>query len=380
MAQPTLADLHALLATRDGPCISVYQPTHRTYPDTQQDPIRFRNALRTVEASLRRHFPKGGHEALLGRLAPYADDADFWIHGADGLAMFAAPDHFAVFKLQRPVPEIAVVADSFHTKPLLRILQSAERYQVLAISRAEVRLYEGNRDSLDRLQLEGVPATVEDALGEELTTPYQKVSSYGDGAGGPGMYHGHGSKKDEVDLDRDRFFRAVDRAVIEHYSRPSGLPLVLAALPEHQSHFRQISRNPMLVPTGIEGNPHGLDEAGLRAAAWRAIEPLYHQRLDRLKDAFAEASAHARGSDDPAEIAAAAVQGRVGTLLVEAERTLPGRIGPDGRIEHGELPDPAIDDVFDDLAENVLRTRGEVVVVPRARMPSNTGVAATYRF
>jgi hypothetical protein len=380
MAQPTLVDLRALLATRDGPCISVYQPTHRTYPDTQQDPIRFRNALRTVEASLRRRFPKGGHEALLGRLATYADDADFWIHGADGLAMFAAPDHFAVFKLQRPVPEIAVVADNFHTKPLLRILQSAERYQVLAISRAEVRLYEGNRDSLDRLQLEGVPATVEDALGEELTTPYQKVSSYGDGAGGPGMYHGHGSKKDEVDLDRDRFFRAVDRAVIEHYSRPSGLPLVLAALPEHQSHFRQISRNPMLVSAGIEGNPHGLDEAGLRAAAWRAIEPLYHQRLDRLKDAFAEASAHARGSDDPAEIAAAAVQGRVGTLLVEAERTLPGRIGPDGRIEQGELPDPAIDDVFDDLAENVLRTRGEVVVVPRARMPSNTGVAATYRF
>jgi len=41
---------------------------------------------------------------------------------------------FRVYRLQRPVPELAIVADSFHTKPLLRILQSADRYQVLALT------------------------------------------------------------------------------------------------------------------------------------------------------------------------------------------------------------------------------------------------------
>jgi len=42
------------------------------------------------------------------------------------------------------------VADSFHTKPLLRVLQSADRYQILALNRHEAKLYEGNRYFLTR--------------------------------------------------------------------------------------------------------------------------------------------------------------------------------------------------------------------------------------
>jgi hypothetical protein len=37
-------------------------------------------------------------------------------------------------------------------------------------------------------------------------------------------------------------------------------------------------------------------------------------------------------------------------------------------------------DLLDDLAELVLRRKGEVVVVPRERMPTATGLAAVYRF
>jgi len=35
---------------------------------------------------------------------------------------------------------------------------------------------------------------------------------------------------------------------------------------------------------------------------------------------------------------------------------------------------------LDDLGEIVLRKSGEVIVVPAERMPTNTGVAAIYRF
>lgn len=381
MSEPSATDLQILLQEREPPCISLYLPTHRNFPGSEQDPVHFANLLRQTQSSLERQYPKRDFEPLLARFRRYVDDADFWKHGADGLAMFGSDDHFAVFKLQRPVPQLLVVAESFHTKPLVRILQSAERYQILAVSRSEARLYEGTRDTLERIAMQGVPATVEEALGEQLTEPYLKVSSYNTGAQGPaGAYHGHGSKKDEVDLDRDRFFRAVDRAVLERYSRPSGLPLVLAALPEHQSHFRRISHNPLLIEPAITTNPHAMSLEQLRAAAWERIEPLYLERLARLKEDYGSARAHGRGSDDPAEIAAAAEQGRVGRLLVEAERRLPGRIEPGGRIVPGDLDDPDTDDVLDDLAEKVLRTKGEVVIVPASRMPAGTGVAATYRY
>ena len=46
----------------------------------------------------------------------------------------------------------------------------------------------------------------------------------------------------------------------------------------------------------------------------------------------------------------------------------------------GDLSDPEMDDVLDDLAELVLRMKGDVVVVPAERMPSTTGAVAIYRY
>jgi hypothetical protein len=51
-----------------------------------------------------------------------------------------------------------------------------------------------------------------------------------------------------------------------------------------------------------------------------------------------------------------------------------------GAVEPGALSHPETDDLLDDLAEIVLRRQGQVVVVPAERMPSATGLAATYRY
>jgi len=383
MRHPTVADLRMLLRDHETPCISLYQPTHRSYPETQQDPIRFGNLLKEIESTLRKRHPKRDFGELLGRFRTYLEDESFWIQGGDGLAVFGSPDHFAMFRLRRTVPELAIVSDSFHTKPLLRVVQSADRYQILALSLSEARLYEGSRDELERIELDGVPATIEEALGEEVTGRPPKIPSSSrmtkQGAGG--VYYGHGEQSDDVALDRDRFFRAVDRALLERYSKPSGLPLILAALPEHQTHFRRISRNPNLIAAAITENPHAMSLDELRKAAWEKIEPLYLERLARLKEEFGSARAHERGSDDPSDVAAAVVQGRVGTLLVDAERRMPGRLDESsGRIDWARSGDSGADDLLDDLAEAVLRRDGEVVVVPASRMPTDKGVAAIYRF
>ena len=174
-----------LLEPRSGPCLSLYQPTHRWHPDNQQDPIRFRNLLKVLEASLAERWPEGEREPLLAPFRHLADDRHFWTRSLDGMAAFAAPGEFQVRRLQRPVPELALVADSFHLKPLLRIAQSADRYQILGVSREAVWLFEGNRDVLDEVPLApGVPRTIVDALGEQLTDPHVTVASY-NGPPGP---------------------------------------------------------------------------------------------------------------------------------------------------------------------------------------------------
>lgn len=371
-----------LLRAQEPPCLSLYQPTHRHYPDNQQDPIRFRNLVKSLEQSLRQKYTTREVQPLLEPFETLADDRDFWNHTLDGLAVIGAPGLFRVYRLQRPVPEFAVVADTFHTKPLMRILQSADRYQVLGLNRQEIKLFEGNRDALDEIEpAAGVPRTITEALGEELTEPHMTVASYGMGAGGPAMHHGHGSKKDEVDIDAERFFRAVDRSVLEHHSRPSGLPLILAALPEHHNLFRQVSQNPLLLNEGIDVHPDALPLDALRERAWRVVEPKYLARLAALVEEFGKAKAKDLGSDELKPVAQAALAGRVATALIESERHVPGRIdAASGRIEFGDLAHPEIDDLLDEIGELVLNKGGEIVIVPAERMPTRTGIAAIYRF
>ncbi|HUP47198.1 MAG TPA: hypothetical protein VNA04_00260 [Thermoanaerobaculia bacterium] len=370
-----------ILSPPQPPCLSLYQPTHRHRPGSQQDPIRFRNLVKELETSLRQKYPAQEARLLIEPFEKLARDGDFWNHTLDGLAVLGSPGVFQVFKLQRPVGELAVVADTFHTKPLRRFLQSVDRYQIVGLTRRDIELFEGNRDVLDRVELApGVPRTITDALGEELTEPHQTVASYG-GVGGAGMHHGHGGRKDEIDKDAERFFRAVDRAVLDHHSRPSGLPLILAALPEHHGLFRSLSHNPFLLREGITVHPSALSIEELRARAWQVVEPDYHARLAALAEEFRQARSNGLGSDDLADAARAAADGRVATLLIEDGRQIAGWLdGATGRVEFGDLRSPRVDDLLDDLGELVESRSGRVVVVPSERMPTTTGVAAVFRY
>ncbi|MBN1945945.1 MAG: hypothetical protein JW797_09735 [Bradymonadales bacterium] len=370
-----------LFHSKEPPCLSLYQPTHRFHPENRQDPIRFKNLVKEMSESLLQKYPSCDVSALVKPFAALSDDVGFWKNTLDGLAVLASADLFRVYRLQHPVKELAIVADTFHIKPLIRILQSAGGYQVLGLDRQKIMLFKGNRDALDEIELApGVPRTITDALGEELTPPHLTVASYG-GVGKSAMVHGHGSKKDEVELDAERFFRAVDRAILEHHSRPTNLPLVLAALPEHLALFRKISHNPFLVSGGVDLHPDSLSVEELRRRAWEVVEPQYLARLDGLVEEFGAASARGLGTGERARIAEAAVAGRIETLLIDADRVIPGRINHDtGEITYDDLAHPETDDLLDELGELVLQRSGKVAIVPTERMPTQTGVAAIFRY
>jgi hypothetical protein len=371
-----------LLADHEPPCLSLYQPTHRHHPENQQDPIRFRNLVKAMEASLRQKYAGRETRPLLAPFHALADDQAFWNHTLDGLAVLATAHVFKVYRLQRPVAALVVVADSFHTKPLLRILQSADRYQILGLNRQEVRLFEGNRDTVDEIEpAPGVPRTIADALGQESNEPERKNRVYGAAAPRATTRHGTNVREEKVASDTERFFRAVDRAVLEHHSRPTGMPLLLAALPEHHHVFRTVSHNPFLMAEAIDVHPDALSLDALRERAWQLVQPYYLRRLSGLIERFGAAKSNGLGADDLGQIAAATAAGRVATLLIEADRQIPGTFdAAAGSIELDDLDDPEVDDLLDDLGERVLKAGGEVVVVPAERMPTDTGVAAIYRF
>ncbi len=370
------AELAELLADRDPPFLSLYQPTHRAYPENQQDPIRFRNLVKTLDESLKQSDPGHHLRHLTDPFHKLSEDSFFWKNGRDGLAVFGGKSFFRVFKLQRPVCELAVVAPTFHTKPLVPILQTADRYQVLALTRKAFRLFEGNRDVLDEVHISPeVSRSVAEAVREQPGEKHQGAISKGSGTS---VHFGARARKDEIDIDVEHFFRAVDRAILEHHSRPTGLPLLLASLGENQAPFHSISHNPFLLPGGIEINPEAISAEDLRERAWKAVEPRYVSRLAKLVEEYGKASSKSQGSDDLTLIAEAAMAGRVATLLLEDNRQMPGRI--DSASGQVRFDHPRVDDLLDDLTEVVLKKGGQVVVLPADRMPVKTGAAATYRF
>ena len=231
----TPESLAELVSTQQGPCLSLHQPTHRHHPDNQQDPIRFGNLVRQLAASLLEKHSPAEVKPLLEPFEALARDRTFWDHTLDGLAVLSGSGLVRAFLLQRSVDERVVVADSFHTKPLRRMLRSLDRHQVLELSRHHIRLFEGNRDALDEIEpAPGVPRTIEDALGAEFTEPQQRVSAHGGvGQGRPPMHHSTGGKKDEV----------------------------------------EVSRNPLLAADGISLNTAALSLDEIRALAWQAVEP-----------------------------------------------------------------------------------------------------------
>lgn len=365
------------------PCISLYQPTHRVHPENQQDPIRFRNLLKAVEESIHRKYPTHEIRPLLEPFVALAEDLNFWKQSLDGLAILSARGMFRIYRLHGRVAELVVVADSFHTKPLMRTLQSVDRYQILGLTRQEITLFEGNRHLLGEIEpAQAVPRTMTEALGKEITEPEHTVASYGGtGPGQAPMHHGHGGKSSEVDIDTERFFRAVDREVTEHHSQPSNLPLILATLPEHGQLFRQVSHNPYLIDAEIHVQPDAVSVDELRQRAWEILEPRYLARVAALVEQFGTAEAQGLGDGELAPVAKAVSAGRVATLLIEANREIPGRVDPaTGDIAFADLADPEIDDVLDDLGTLALKMGGEVAILTSEQMPTETGIAAIYRY
>ena len=376
-----------LLAKREAPCLSLYQPTHRSFPERQQDPIRFKHLVRQLEDSLKQQGRGDQAKSLLEPFYALIDDVDFWNSNRDGLAVFGAKDYFEVFRLQRNVPELAVANDRMHLKPLLRIAQSADRYQILAITLDSVRLFEGNRDGVDEVPLaDGVPKTLEEALGRELTEKGQTGFAQGYGRAserGDAMQveSGGAGRQDEIDRDRERFFREVDRAVLEHHSRKTRLPLILAALPEHQSHFRKHSHNDLLLPEGIESDVSLLSQNELREKSWMVMQPRYIKRLEGFINQYGESHGQGLATDQLEQIGQATMEGRVATLLVEADRQIPGMADKQGgkaiAVDDGSATTP---DLLDELTIWTLEQGGEVISVPTERMPTASGAAAIYRY
>lgn len=388
----TQADLSELLKLQDSLFLSLYMPMARSFPDQEQNRIRYRNLLRQLREQLGSGNNSSADPALLEPFDALLHDDDLWSQPRDGLAVIGGEGLFKVFSLHQTVEESVRIDQQPYLKPLLRVSQSAGTYQVLCVTRDAVRLFQGDQHVLDEVDLhDDVPRNLEQALGTELTDKNQTGNPHGfsraaDRTSGAARHEaGGGGKQDEIDIDRERYFRAIDKAVVEHHTR-SGLALILAALPRNQAAYRAISHHPHLLAEGIAHDPGLLDAAALRQYAGEIITRRHNARLDGILERYGAAQGRSLASNDIAEIGEAVFAGRVSVLMVESGRNLPGMVDvQSGAVQLYEAPgesEPASTgaDVLDQLIPRAVQNGAEVVVLPPGLLPGENGAAAIFRF
>jgi len=379
--------LRDLLGDRDGPCLSIYIPTHRKGTETQQDPIRLKNLAREAERQLADLGLRPNRvRDLVAPLQNLIRDGIYWQHQSDGLALFRTFETFDAFRLPLEFDELLVIGGHFHVKPLLPMIAGDGRFHVLALSQHGIRLLQGTRQTFGEADLAGVPHSLHEVLRSDLLEKsvqfHTGTSAMVSGGERAAVFHGHGAAGDEANIKKEiaRFFRKLDEGVCD-FLGGQGAPLVLAGVEFIRAIYREASHYRNLVRDGIDGNPDRLSAEELHRQGWERVAPLFQRGRREAVDRFL----HLIGTGDPRAahtveaVVPAAYSKRVATLFVPVGRRVWGRYDPEKnrvRIDAGKKPGD--EDLLNLALVFSLRNGGTVYAVPPEEMPGGAPVAAVF--
>ncbi|MEU6643447.1 hypothetical protein ABZ863_12955 [Saccharomonospora sp. NPDC046836] len=356
-------ELTVLLEQPRSHCVSMYLPTHRAGPETQQDPIGLTNLVHSAEEKL---VATGERRAdardLLRPARALMDDAGFWRYRGDGVGVFLRAGWWRAFRLPLAFESLVAVSDRFHVFPLLPLLTGDGRFFLLALSENEVRLLSCTRSGAEVLTVPDMPRGVQDALRyDELQRQRGHHSGQGTGANVRTILHGQGIGA-EVQKERlGRYLQTVHHAV-RPALRGQHAPLVLAGVDHIRAAFRDITGYPHVLKAGVPGNPDRVPAADLHARAWLLTEPEFDRRRQAAAARYAEALGTGLATDDPDMAVDAARAGRVEVLFLSAGAA------------------PREWERLETAAKHTIRTSGILYTVAPADMPGRAPVAALLRY
>lgn len=376
------------------PCVSIYFSTHRSGPETRQDPIRLKNLLRSANEGLAELGEENHADEILQPIRDLLPDLDFWIHQQEGLALFAARGHFRYFHLPYSVPELALTSNRFHLKPLLPLFARDDIFYLLTLNKNLAQLYEANRYSIRRIEVPMMPHSMAEALQYDGGERHLQESSFGPtigvkGAPGPiqggRIVHGQGGEKD---IRRDqllRYFRAIDAAVRD-YLKDSNEPLLLAAVDHYFPIYNEANTYPFLLEDGLPGGVDLLSETELLENAWPIARPHVNAAQNRMLERFKRVAYQDGGATRKAartikRTVHAAREGRISALAIPREQEIWGSFNDETGKLSMNLEHPADKcELLDFAAMQTILHGGELFVLPEDRMPPDSEVAALLRY
>jgi hypothetical protein len=361
------------LARRQGESLlSCYVPFARAGKDVRQNGIRLKNCQRTIAAARdageidERTAAAATRE--LARRAELADDPR--AARAEGVALFASADECLTLDAAAPFPSSVTIAPRYYVVPLVPSTTTMPPVLVLALSRHVVRLI----DAVTAKEL-ALPHDVPRSLTEVVGSERREASLHQHSVGTGSIFHGHGEGEDDVLPELEIYCRRIAHALAGELERARPI-VVLAGDVQITAIFRRAAHDWPLLDEQIGGSHDRTSAAQLAALAAPLAAAQQSAEHAELRALYGARSAEQRASDDPRDIAAAAHEGRIATLLLEQSAALDAPRVRAARGPHCVQPEGR----FNSEAVLTLRCGGDVRIVPAAEMPTLSPQAAIFRF
>lgn len=375
--------LLSLLDRATFPAVSFYVPMVRNGREVRENAIRFKDRLDAAEVQLRELDLYAHHfEDVFHGLRELRLDRLFWEHQEESLAGFLTVKDAWLYKLPIPVPEITVVSDRFHTKPLFSLFAENERFFVLSISQKKVEFYLASQFGWRRIHIPDLPHSIHEVFGgvavEQSMQPHTVVSN---GSKRPIM-HGQYSIKEDLKEDLKKYLRAIDHSLKPYLARQRA-PLILASVQYYLPLYREVTHYRYLFDEGVTGNVDDLPENQLHQMAWQVVEPYFRQRQEGAKKRLEETvGTHPeRVARDLSTIIEKAVDGAIDTLFLAPDAYKWGHYNSLARIAVCNEEYTSGDyDLYDLASEKTWRFDGQVFLVSREQVPFYKEAAALLRY
>lgn len=367
--------------------VTIAMELHASTLTNDKDRIQFENLVNESRKKLEAS-DLAEKESLLEQLKLVMQHQDELIQFLGGLTIYITPDDFYYYHLAIAVEDRVRISKLPYVLPLIYNYQYTREYHLLVLNRESIRLFEGHSGRLEEIDLseyEDAPADLATALGTEKEDRTLTHGSYSGGfrqgsdasrGGAHQSYHSHDDVSEEKDIDRDRYFRMVDKFVYDHYSNVKKIPLIVFSVEDNQSVFRSISTNEYLEKTGIYGSAANMKTSEIEKRTAETIDEIIAYQRNELLDELRETSPENRIENIPDDLTSASLQGRIEKLYLEKLFEIPGTITDEGMYD----PNDEKNDFVQQLAQNVLNSKGEVYILEQDETLEDTPIAARLRY
>jgi hypothetical protein len=362
--------------------VSIYMPTWRYGSEAAQSRIQLKNILKEAEEKLI-SMGYGVREAteLLKPCTLLLDDALFWQKQDKTLALFISESSFKHFRLPITSEETLSVSNKYYLRPLIKYLSSDTRFNVLALSQSEIKLYKAGAYDIERVDVPEIDELVENyipanELRQEATSPK------GAAGGATSFLHGYNEMSQTEKNEISKHLRTIDKEV-SRVLKDSGAPLLVYSVDYIYPMYKEVNTYPHLMEESIKGSPVGASLRDIHDKAMEIVVPKVESTLEREIEKFntLKGTDSKLSSCDAAEITKMALHGRVERLFVADGVQQWGFLDNDtGEIIVDNREGEKHMDILDRALIAAMENGGKVYVLDKERMPVLKPAAAILRY